>query len=95
MDTPRTVFKVDPSNPGSDVAAETAAALAAASLVFQKTDPAYSKLLRRRAISVRSATLSHRRKAFPFSLRTAGANAVESFRYSSSRISTEAPTATG
>ncbi|CAA6654335.1 unnamed protein product [Spirodela intermedia] len=52
MDTPRTVFKVDPSNPGSDVAAETAAALAAASLVFQKTDPAYSKLLRRRAISV-------------------------------------------
>ena len=52
MDTPRTVFKVDASNPGSDVAAETAAALAASSLVFQKVDPEYSKILRRRAISV-------------------------------------------
>ncbi|CAL9204709.1 unnamed protein product [Musa hybrid cultivar] len=52
MDTPRTVYKVDNSNPGSDVAAETAAALAAASLVFRKSDPAYSKLLRNRAISV-------------------------------------------
>ncbi|CAL9125380.1 Glycosyl hydrolase family 9 [Musa troglodytarum] len=52
MDTPRSVYKVDSSNPGSDVAAETAAALAAASLVFRKSDPAYSKLLRNRAISV-------------------------------------------
>lgn len=52
MDTPRTVYKVDNSNPGSDVAAETAAALAAASLVFRKSDPTYSKLLRNRAISV-------------------------------------------
>ena len=31
----RPAFKVDPSNPGSDVAGETAAALAAASIVFQ------------------------------------------------------------
>ncbi|VAI84935.1 unnamed protein product [Triticum turgidum subsp. durum] len=31
MDTPRTVYKVDPQHPGSDVAAETAAALAAGS----------------------------------------------------------------
>ncbi|MQM16924.1 hypothetical protein Taro_049887 [Colocasia esculenta] len=52
MDTPRTVYKVDPSNPGSDVAAETAAALAAASLVFRKSDPSYSRLLRGRAIKV-------------------------------------------
>jgi len=52
MDTPRSVFKVDKNNPGSDVAAETAAALAAASLVFKKTDPAYSKTLVRRAIRV-------------------------------------------
>ncbi|KAF9622184.1 hypothetical protein IFM89_030042 [Coptis chinensis] len=52
MDTPRSVFKIDKNNPGSDVAAETAAALAAASLVFRRTDPSYSKLLSRRAISV-------------------------------------------
>ncbi|KAK7396912.1 hypothetical protein VNO78_18075 [Psophocarpus tetragonolobus] len=52
MDTPRSVFKVDKNNPGSDVAAETAAALAAASLVFKKTDPTYSKTLVRRAIRV-------------------------------------------
>jgi len=52
MDTPRSVFKVDKNHPGSDVAAETAAALAAASLAFKKTDPAYSKTLVRRAIRV-------------------------------------------
>ncbi|CAH8347511.1 unnamed protein product [Eruca vesicaria subsp. sativa] len=45
MDTPRTVYSVSSSNPGSDVAAETAAALAAASMVFRKADPKYSRLL--------------------------------------------------
>ncbi|XP_010534135.1 PREDICTED: endoglucanase 9 [Tarenaya hassleriana] len=45
MDTPRSVYSVSPSNPGSDVAAETAAALAAASMVFRKADPKYSRLL--------------------------------------------------
>lgn len=52
MDTPRTVIKIDKNAPGTEVAAETAAALAAASLVFRKTDPTYSKLLVKRAISV-------------------------------------------
>ncbi|GFS35627.1 glycosyl hydrolase 9B13 [Actinidia rufa] len=52
MDTPRNVFKIDRNTPGSDVAAETAAALAAASLVFRRTDPTYAKLLVRRAIRV-------------------------------------------
>lgn len=52
MDTPRSVFKVDANAPGSEVAAETAAALAAASLVFRRSDPMYSKLLARRAIRV-------------------------------------------
>ncbi|KAK1295019.1 Endoglucanase 17 [Acorus calamus] len=52
MDTPRTVYKIDPSTPGSDVAAETAAALAAASLAFRRSDPSYSKLLLNRAIRV-------------------------------------------
>ncbi|XP_071724519.1 endoglucanase 17-like isoform X1 [Rutidosis leptorrhynchoides] len=52
MDTPRSVFKIDQNNPGSDVAAETAAALASASLVFKKSDATYSKLLISRAIKV-------------------------------------------
>nr|ACN26434.1 unknown [Zea mays] len=52
MDTPRTVYKVDPSHPGSDVAAETAAALAAGSIVFRDADPAYSKRLLDRAVAV-------------------------------------------
>ncbi|CAM8973366.1 unnamed protein product [Rhodiola kirilowii] len=52
MDTPRDVYKVDKNSPGSDVAGETAAALAAASLVFRRSDPTYSKLLIRRAIRV-------------------------------------------
>ncbi|XP_077231677.1 endoglucanase 3-like [Tasmannia lanceolata] len=45
MDTPRPLFKVTPLNPGSDVAAETAAALAAASVVFKNIDAGYSKKL--------------------------------------------------
>ncbi|KAL5208268.1 hypothetical protein ABZP36_032703 [Zizania latifolia] len=45
MDTPRTVYKVTPQSPGSDVAGETAAALAAASIVFRGCDPAYSAKL--------------------------------------------------
>ncbi|XP_045796950.1 endoglucanase 17 [Trifolium pratense] len=52
MDTPRNVYKIDRNNPGSDVAAETAAALAAASIVFRKIDPIYSKTLLKRAIKV-------------------------------------------
>lgn len=43
--TPHPVYKVTPSNPGSDVAGETAAALAAASIVFRHSDPHYSKQL--------------------------------------------------
>jgi hypothetical protein len=45
MDTPRSVYKVTPDSPGSDVAGETAAALAAASLVFRACDPGYSSKL--------------------------------------------------
>ncbi|MQL76289.1 hypothetical protein Taro_008659 [Colocasia esculenta] len=45
MDTPRTVYAVSAAHPGSDVAAETAAALAAASLVFRTVDKAYAKRL--------------------------------------------------
>ncbi|KNA16888.1 hypothetical protein SOVF_085040 [Spinacia oleracea] len=45
MTTPRTVYKIDESNPGSDLAAETSAALAAASIAFHRLDPKYSSLL--------------------------------------------------
>lgn len=46
-------YKVDASRPGSDVAGETAAALAAASIAFAKTDPGYSNTLLSRAKKVR------------------------------------------
>ncbi|XP_028756002.1 endoglucanase 1-like [Neltuma alba] len=52
MDTPRNVYKVTPQSPGSDVAAETAAALAASSLVFKQSDPSYSSKLLQAAIKV-------------------------------------------
>ncbi|GAB4842798.1 hypothetical protein Ancab_012776 [Ancistrocladus abbreviatus] len=42
MTTPRTAYRLDSSNPGSDLAGETAAALAAASLAFQPYNSSYS-----------------------------------------------------
>ncbi|XP_011253654.2 endoglucanase 10-like [Camponotus floridanus] len=38
----RPVYKIDAKHPGSDLAGETAAALAASSLVFRRIDPEYS-----------------------------------------------------
>ncbi|WJX48109.1 Endoglucanase [Trifolium repens] len=49
MTTDRHAYKVDPSNPGSDLAGETAAAMAAASIVFRRSNPAYSHELLRHA----------------------------------------------
>ncbi|KAL8522760.1 hypothetical protein ACS0TY_012922 [Phlomoides rotata] len=60
MDTPRTVVKIDQNTPGTEVAAETAAALAAASVVFRRCDPNYSKVLARRAIKVFEFADKHR-----------------------------------
>lgn len=45
MSTSRQAYKIDEKNPGSDLAGETAAAMAAASIVFKKTNPHYSHLL--------------------------------------------------
>ncbi|KAM7492373.1 hypothetical protein LguiA_035294 [Lonicera macranthoides] len=45
MTTSRHAYKIDENNPGSDLAGETAAAMAAASIVFRKTNPHYSHLL--------------------------------------------------
>ncbi|KAK1278879.1 Endoglucanase 8 [Acorus gramineus] len=70
MDTPRTTYKVDASRPGSDVAGETAAALAAASIVFRGRDPSYSARLLDRAISVFEFADRHR-GAYSSSLRSA------------------------
>ncbi|KAM1062130.1 hypothetical protein EV1_026279 [Malus domestica] len=41
----RNVYKVSTQNPGSDVAAETAAALVAASVAFKDSDSSYSEKL--------------------------------------------------
>lgn len=49
MTTDRRAYKIDPSNPGSDLAGETAAAMAAASIVFRRSNPSYANLLLRHA----------------------------------------------
>ncbi|XP_031283173.1 endoglucanase 10-like [Pistacia vera] len=49
MTEERPVTQVNTSSPGSDVAAETAAAMASASLVFKKSDSTYSSTLLRHA----------------------------------------------
>ncbi|AWB46889.1 endoglucanase [Paenibacillus sp. CAA11] len=47
MPMDRPAYKIDAANPGSDLAGETAAALAASSIIFKDSDPAYSaKLLK-------------------------------------------------
>jgi len=47
MPMARPAYKIDASKPGSDLAGETAAALAASSIIFRDSDPAYAdKLLR-------------------------------------------------
>ncbi|KAF8113867.1 hypothetical protein N665_0045s0105 [Sinapis alba] len=47
MDTshPRPSYRIDAQHPGADLAAETAAAMAAASLAFARSDAAYAKTL--------------------------------------------------
>lgn len=52
MTTPRIAYRLDSSHPGSDVAGETAAALAAASLAFRSHNSSYSTLLLRHAKEV-------------------------------------------
>ncbi|KAK4748670.1 hypothetical protein SAY87_015256 [Trapa incisa] len=55
MTTDRRAYRVDSSNPGSDLAGETAAAMAAASLVFRRYNANYSAQL-----------LTHARQLFEF-----------------------------
>src|SRR5215510_1515947 len=55
MQMARPAFKIDSTHPGSDLAGETAAALAAASMAFRPTDPTYANTL-----------LSHARQLYTF-----------------------------
>ncbi|NJL35834.1 MAG: hypothetical protein HC899_03065 [Leptolyngbyaceae cyanobacterium SM1_4_3] len=52
MSMPRPAYKIDRQNPGSDLAGEAAAALAAASIVFRSTDPAYADRLLKNAVQL-------------------------------------------
>ncbi|XP_021757560.1 endoglucanase 20-like [Chenopodium quinoa] len=45
MDTPRTLYKITSSSPGTEAAADASAALAAASIVFKAVDSTYSSKL--------------------------------------------------
>jgi hypothetical protein len=42
MTTSRQAYRLDAQHPGSDLAGETAAAMAAASLVFRRSNPGYA-----------------------------------------------------
>ncbi|KAI3855316.1 hypothetical protein MKX03_026969 [Papaver bracteatum] len=55
MTTPRTAYKIDAEHPGSDLAGETSAAFAAASIAFKTSKPRYSARL-----------LAHAKQLFEF-----------------------------
>jgi len=52
MSTPRDSYRIDEQHPGSDLAAETAAALAAASIAFQYVDKEYASRMLTHATQV-------------------------------------------
>ncbi|KAL0312542.1 UNVERIFIED_CONTAM: Endoglucanase [Sesamum radiatum] len=52
MDTARTLYKITATSPGTEVAAEAAAALAAASIIFKEADSNYSAQLLRHSESL-------------------------------------------
>lgn len=62
MTMARPAFKIDAQHPGSDLAGEAAAALAAASLVFRPTDPAYAATLLTHAEQLYSFATTYRGK---------------------------------
>nr|CAD7428643.1 unnamed protein product [Timema monikensis] len=62
MTMERPAFKITTSAPGSDLAAETAAALAAASLVFQSVDSSYSTTLLQHAVQLFNFANTYRGK---------------------------------
>ncbi|MGF1496821.1 MAG: glycoside hydrolase family 9 protein [Elainellaceae cyanobacterium] len=52
MTMERPAYKIDRQNPGSDLAGESAAALAAASMVFRSADPRYADRLLKNAVQL-------------------------------------------
>ncbi|KAF5201066.1 Endoglucanase [Thalictrum thalictroides] len=60
MTTPRTSFKIDEQHPGSDLAAEVAAAFAASAIAFKKSNPTYSSLLLKHAQQLFEFAKNHR-----------------------------------
>lgn len=58
----RPAYKIDAENPGSDLTAETAAALAAASILFRDTDPDYASQLLGHAEALYAFADTHRGK---------------------------------
>lgn len=61
MTGPRPLTQVNTSTPGTEVAAETAAAMASASLVFKSIDSAYSSLLLKHATQLFTFADKHRK----------------------------------
>ncbi|KAM5566176.1 endoglucanase 16-like [Rosa sericea] len=49
MRTPRTVYRIDENTPGSEIAGETSAAMAAASIAFRSIDQVYARRLLNKA----------------------------------------------
>ncbi|KAL9226705.1 hypothetical protein vseg_002485 [Gypsophila vaccaria] len=62
MTTPRTVFKIDEAHPGSDLAAETAAAFAASAIAFSRHNASYSSLLLKHSKELFDFAKSHEGK---------------------------------
>ncbi|XP_070555127.1 endoglucanase F-like isoform X2 [Ptychodera flava] len=60
MSLPRPSFKVDPSNPGSDVTGETAAALAACAIGFKDINTSYASLLLKHSKQLYNFANTHR-----------------------------------
>ncbi|XP_055809299.1 endoglucanase 14-like [Solanum dulcamara] len=61
MTTPRDAYKIDEQQPGADLTAESAAALAAAAIAFKRADPSYSNQL-----------LTHAKQLFDFAKKFPG-----------------------
>ena len=62
MPMARPSYKIDDQNPGSDLAAESAAALASAALLFKDTDSAYASTLTQHAKELFDLADQHRGK---------------------------------
>ena len=60
MTMPRPAFKITEQKPGSELAAETAAAMAAASIAFQSSDIGYSMRLLQHAAELYEFADKHR-----------------------------------